>query len=228
MKKSNINLKEIPKKKLGIVIAIVIVIIGGLFLISKSSDSGSQELGLEKKGEVEDVVYKIVNKETDYVRFSIGEESLIIELYEDEAPITVENFKNLVSDGFYDGLSIYKVMKDFMIEGGDPNNDGTGGSGNNIKGEFSLNDVENNVSHEFGVISMSRSFDYNSASSIFFICTGDCTFLDGERAAFGKVIAGLDSLSNINEVIVSSTENGDSVPVDEIIINNIKFVEIEE
>lgn len=228
MKKLNINIKKSTRNKIGVAVASLILIIGIFALVSSRSTGGSQELGLEKKGTVDDFVYKVVDEETNFVRFSMGSDSIIIELYDDVAPITVENFKSLVSEGFYDGLTIHKVMKDFMLEGGDPEGNGTGGSDNNIKGEFSTNNIENDLSHEYGVISMSRSFEYDSASSIFFICTGDCTFLDGERAAFGKVVAGLDTLAKINEAEVTSNENGDNIPVEEIVINNIKFVEVEE
>ena len=115
-------------------------------------------------------------------------ESFVIQLFPEYAPKTVENFKNLVESGFYDGLTFHRVIDGFMAQGGDPNGDGSGGSDQNIEGEFAENGFEQNtLSHTRGVVSMARSADYNNASSQFFICYGDCTFLDGSYAAFGKV-----------------------------------------
>ena len=110
---------------------------------------------------------------------------IVIQLRPDVAPITVENFESLVSSGFYDGLTFHRVYSGFMIQGGDPDGNGTGGSGKTIKGEFSANGVNNTLSHKRGVVSMARSSSYNSASSQFFICHADSTFLDGNYAAFG-------------------------------------------
>lgn len=123
-----------------------------------------------------------------------------IELYEDIAPITCENFKNLVSKGFYDGLIFHRVISGFMIQGGDPTGTGCGGSGANIKGEFSANGVNNTISHERGVISMARSQSFNSASSQFFIMHKDGKFLDGQYAAFGKVVSGIEVVDEIASV----------------------------
>jgi peptidyl-prolyl cis-trans isomerase B (cyclophilin B) len=120
-----------------------------------------------------------------------------IELYEDIAPITCENFKKLVSEGFYDGLIFHRVIAGFMIQGGDPTGTGCGGSDKNIKGEFMLNGVQNSISHVRGVISMARSQSYNSASSQFFICHADAKFLDGQYAGFGKVVSGLEVVDEI-------------------------------
>ena len=120
-----------------------------------------------------------------------------IELYEDKAPITVANFKKLVSEGFYDGLIFHRVISGFMIQGGDPTGTGMGGSGKNIKGEFAINGVKNDISHVRGVISMARSQNYNSASSQFFIMHADGKFLDGQYAAFGKVVFGMETVDEI-------------------------------
>ncbi|HZK21964.1 MAG TPA: peptidylprolyl isomerase [Oscillospiraceae bacterium] len=118
----------------------------------------------------------------------------IIELYEDMAPLTVENFLSLVKKGFYDGLTFHRVIDGFMAQGGDPDGTGMGGSGKNIKGEFSSNGINNTLSHTKGVISMARSQNPDSASSQFFICYDDCSFLDGQYAAFGKVISGMETV----------------------------------
>lgn len=126
--------------------------------------------------------------------------TVTLELYPDIAPITVENFVNLVNEGFYDGLIFHRVIRDFMIQGGDPTGTGMGGSSNRIKGEFSANGVKNALSHERGVISMARSQMFDSASSQFFICHADAKFLDGQYAAFGKVIDGIETVDEIAEI----------------------------
>ncbi|MBR2444310.1 MAG: peptidylprolyl isomerase [Clostridia bacterium] len=120
-----------------------------------------------------------------------------IELYEDKAPITAANFKKLVSEGFYDGLIFHRVIAGFMIQGGDPTGTGCGGSSENIKGEFLANGFNNEISHVRGVISMARSQSPNSASSQFFIMHADGKFLDGQYAAFGKVVSGMEVVDEI-------------------------------
>lgn len=164
------------------------------------------------------------NKEkTINVKMSIKDYGVIkLELYEDIAPITVKNFVNLVNDKFYDGLTFHRIIKGFMIQGGDPNKDGTGGSNNNIKGEFTSNGVKNNLKHERGVISMARSNDMNSASSQFFIMQETNNSLDGNYAAFGKVTSGMDVVDKIaNNLSSLGDSNGiideDKQPVIEYI-----------
>ncbi len=120
-----------------------------------------------------------------------------IELYPQIAPNTVRNFVNLVESGFYDGTIFHRVIPGFMIQGGDPEGTGMGGSGKNIFGEFSINGFNNNLKHTRGVISMARAYDLNSASSQFFIMVDDAPHLDGSYASFGKVISGLDEADNI-------------------------------
>ncbi len=129
-----------------------------------------------------------------------GGATITLELYPDVAPKTVENFVTLASEGFYDGLIFHRVIAGFMIQGGDPMGIGIGGSGHNIVGEFAVNGFNNPISHKRGVISMARSQNYNSASSQFFICHADATFLDGQYAAFGKVIDGMDTVDEIAAV----------------------------
>ena len=123
-----------------------------------------------------------------------------LELYPEIAPITVENFLDLVNKGFYNGLTFHRIIPGFMIQGGDPSGNGTGGPGYSIKGEFKSNGVNNTVKHERGVISMARAFDPNSAGSQFFIMHKDAPHLDGEYAAFGKVIEGLEAVDEIASV----------------------------
>ncbi|MHB1483274.1 MAG: peptidylprolyl isomerase [Saccharofermentanales bacterium] len=123
-----------------------------------------------------------------------------IELYPEHAPVTVENFESLVKKGFYDGLTFHRVIKGFMIQGGCPDGNGTGGPGHNILGEFKMNGVENPIKHTRGVISMARSMSPNSAGSQFFIMHQDSQHLDGQYAAFGKVIEGMDVVDEIANV----------------------------
>ncbi len=123
---------------------------------------------------------------------------ITVELYPQYAPKTVANFVKLAESGFYDGLTFHRIMEGFMIQGGDPKGNGTGGSDENIVGEFSANGfTQNTLSHTRGVISMARSSDMNSASSQFFIVHKDSTFLDGQYAAFGEVTDGMDVVDKI-------------------------------
>ena len=144
-----------------------------------------------------------------------------LELYPEVAPITVENFTKLASEGFYDGLIFHRVIKGFMIQGGDPEGTGMGGSDTNIKGEFAVNGVANNISHVRGVISMARARSYNSASSQFFIVHSDSTYLDGQYAAFGRVIEGMEVVDAIAEV----PTNGNDRPLTEQVIETIRVIE---
>ena len=123
-----------------------------------------------------------------------------IELDEKAAPITVANFKKLVSEGFYDGLTFHRVIPGFMIQGGDPQGTGMGGSKEHIKGEFAANGVNNPLKHTRGVISMARAMDPDSASSQFFIMHQDAPHLDGSYAAFGKVVEGIEAVDEIAAV----------------------------
>jgi peptidyl-prolyl cis-trans isomerase B (cyclophilin B) len=123
-----------------------------------------------------------------------------LELYPEAAPETCKNFEKLVQEGFYDGLTFHRVIKGFMIQGGDPLGNGMGGSEKNIKGEFSANGHNNPIKHERGVISMARAFNPNSASSQFFIMHEDAPHLDGQYAAFGKVISGMEAVDEIADI----------------------------
>lgn len=123
-----------------------------------------------------------------------------LELYPDIAPITVENFEKLVNQGFYNGLIFHRVIPDFMIQGGCPDGTGMGGPGWNIKGEFSSNGVKNDIKHTRGVISMARSQRPDSAGSQFFIMHKDAPYLDGQYAAFGKVVEGIEVVDEIAAV----------------------------
>lgn len=141
-----------------------------------------------------------------------------LELYEDIAPETVRNFVSLARSGFYDGLTFHRIISGFMIQGGDPNGDGTGGPGYCIKGEFSENGFDNSLKHTRGVISMARrSYPLDSAGSQFFIMHADASYLDGSYAAFGKVIEGMDVVDAIAAVECDSNDH----PYDEVIIKSI-------
>ncbi|MCI5970060.1 MAG: peptidylprolyl isomerase [Oscillospiraceae bacterium] len=147
-----------------------------------------------------------------------------IELSPSEAPITVENFVNLVNQGFYNGLTIHRIVPGFVIQGGDPMGNGMGGSDKKIKGEFSENGVANNLKHTKGVISMARAFDPDSASSQFFIVLETSPMvsysLDGKYAGFGKVISGMDV---VDEIAKAETDAND-MPIDEVKIKTIEIV----
>ncbi len=160
---------------------------------------------------------------SNYVMIEMQEGgSIVIELFPEIAPITVENFKKLISEGFYDGLIFHRVIYGFMIQGGDPNGNGSGGPGYTIKGEFTANGVQNNIKHERGVLSMARRGDGNdTAGSQFFIVHKDSTFLDGEYAAFGKVIEGMD----VVDYIASVDTNPNDMPISEQKIKSITFVD---
>lgn len=140
--------------------------------------------------------------------------TITVELDGDAAPITVQNFMDLANDGFYDGLTFHRIIAGFMMQGGDPNGNGTGGSENTIKGEFSSNGVENTLSHTRGAISMARSQNPDSASSQFFICHAGSTFLDGQYACFGYVTDGMDVVDAVCEAAQPTDGNG-TIPADQ-------------
>jgi len=169
-------------------------------------------------------MYKYVDKTTDYVKIDIANGgSIVVELDAKAAPLTVENFKKLVAQGFYDGLIFHRVISGFMIQGGDPQGTGMGGSKDTVKGEFAVNGVNNPISHKRGVISMARSQFYNSASSQFFICHADATFLDGQYAAFGKVVEGMDTVDAIAQTPTGRNDR----PLAEQRMSKVYFVEKE-
>ncbi len=188
------------------------------------------------KGDIEGYHYEETEEITNYVKILTNQnKTIIIELYPDIAPITVANFQKLVSEKFYDGLIFHRVIEDFMIQGGDPLGTGTGGSEEEITGEFSLNGIENTLKHDKGVVSMARkddndpntTDDYNSASSQFFICVNTNDYLkdlDGSYAAFGKVIAGYENVEAISRV---ATDNYDKPTIPQM-MKNVRFVKITE
>ena len=143
------------------------------------------------------------------------------ELYPDIAPITVQNFLDLVGKGFYDGTIFHRVIRGFMIQGGDPDGNGTGGPGYSIKGEFASNGVTNDLKHTAGVLSMARAQDPDSAGSQFFIMHADAPHLDGDYAAFGKIIEGQEVVNRIAETRVDWNDR----PGEQQVMKRITIVE---
>lgn len=151
--------------------------------------------------------------------------TITVELDGDAAPITVQNFMDLAESGFYDGLTFHRIINGFMMQGGDPNGDGTGGSEQTIKGEFALNGIENGLSHTRGAISMARATDMDSASSQFFIVHEDSTYLDGQYACFGYVTDGMDIVDTICENTPVEDGNGTVLPENQPVIESIKITD---
>lgn len=167
------------------------------------------------------MTYIQANETTNTVQIEMSDGGkIIVELDEKSAPLTVKNFQKLVEQHFYDGLIFHRVISGFMIQGGDPQGTGMGGSKETVKGEFRANGVSNPISHERGVISMARSQFYNSASSQFFICHADAKFLDGQYAAFGKVVEGMDVVDRIASVPTNRADR----PLVEQRISSVTFV----
>ena len=190
---------------------------------STSTEAGDTKTDAEENTETEDTKDKSTD-ETDgtdeevsgFTDGSGDSESVYaeVELDADTAPISVTNFVKLAQEHFYDGLTFHRIIDGFMIQGGDPEGTGRGGSDETIKGEFSENGVENNISHERGVISMARSSDPDSASSQFFIVQSDSTYLDGQYAAFGHVTEGMDIVDQICKD-AKPTDNNGTISADE-------------
>lgn len=151
--------------------------------------------------------------------------TIALELVADVAPITVENFANLVNEGFYNGLTFHRIISGFMIQGGDPLGNGTGGSSKTIKGEFASNGVKNSISHVRGTISMARSSMPNSASSQFFIVHQDSTFLDGKYAAFGTVTSGMEVVDKICADTAVEDDNGTVAKNNQPVIEKITIID---
>lgn len=150
-----------------------------------------------------------------------GKGKIKIELDRSQAPITVDNFEKLVKEGFYDGLTFHRVIYGFVIQGGCPEGTGMGGPGYTIKGEFSSNGVPNSIPHDRGAISMARAADPDSAGSQFFICHGDARYLDGQYAAFGHVVEGMEV---VDEIAESLTDYADR-PMPEVVMEKVYIEE---
>ena len=163
---------------------------------------------------------------THYIEIGVKDYGTITaELYADLAPETVTNFIQLAENGFYDNLTFHRIISGFMIQGGDPNGNGTGGSGKTISGEFAANGFSNPLSHTRGVLSMARARAYDSASSQFFICHADSTYLDGSYAAFGMVISGMDVIDAICEKTPVTDTNGSVRKENQPVIEYIRTID---
>lgn len=190
----------------------------------KKSDENKEKAGEKSKATQEAKEEMLSGKH--HAEIVIKEYGTIkVELDADAAPITVSNFVKLAKEGFYDGLTFHRIMAGFMMQGGDPAGNGTGGSDKTIKGEFSQNGVENNISHRRGVISMARSNDPDSASSQFFIMHQDGVYLDGQYAAFGKVTDGMKIVDEICGNVPATDGNGTVEPKNQPVIETIKITD---
>ncbi len=190
------------KRKIGIAAAIILA----LFVVTGCQ---KQEETPKKSEQKKTEASEELLSGTHHAEIQVKDYGTItVELDADTAPITVTNFVNLAKDGFYDNLTFHRIMDGFMIQGGDPNGNGTGGADQTIKGEFSSNGVENEISHTRGTISMARAQDPDSASSQFFIVQEDSDYLDGNYAAFGHVTSGMEIVDQICKDVPVEDDNG--------------------
>ena len=190
------------KRKIGIAAAIILA----LFVVTGCQ---KQEETPKKSEQKKTEASEELLSGTHHAEIQVKDYGTItVELDADTAQITVTNFVNLAKDGFYDNLTFHRIMDGFMIQGGDPNGDGTGGADRTIKGEFSSNGVENEISHTRGTISMARAQDPDSASSQFFIVQEDSDYLDGNYAAFGHVTSGMEIVDQICKDVPVEDDNG--------------------
>ena len=205
-----------------VALAVILVTVVGLAMAIVHFTGGEEESHSDVSNSTTSVPTTETLKGTYYAELEMEDGGkIVMELYADIAPITVTNFVKLVQEKFYDGLTFHRVVEGFMVQTGDPKGDGTGGSDEKIFGEFAANGFENNLSHTRGVISMARrSYPLDSASSQFFICHGDSTFLDGQYAAFGRVISGMDVVDKIASVPV----NGET-PIEKVVIKSIRMID---
>ena len=192
------------------------------FLFILTACGNSKEKDNSNDGNDIDKYEKKINVNMDIKNYG----TIKLELYPDVAPKTVDNFVSLVKNGFYDGLTFHRIIDGFMIQGGDPEGNGYGGSDKTIKGEFNANGFDNSLKHERGVISMARgAYDYNSASSQFFIVQTTYPSLDGQYASFGKVISGMDIVDKICKDTKIEDDNGTVLKENQPVIEKIYVVE---
>lgn len=214
------------KKFLSLLLS-AMLIVAGLTSCGTDSTSGaeaSSNTAGSKENSTEETKNMLTGKH--HVEITIKDKGVIaVELDADTAPITVTNFVELANSGFYNGLTFHRIIEGFMIQGGDPKGNGTGGSDKNIKGEFAANGIKNDISHERGVISMARSSAYDSASSQFFIMHKTSTHLDGQYAAFGHVTSGMDIVDDLAENTPVSDSDGTVLKVNQPVIESIKVID---
>lgn len=202
------------KKYAGLIIIVVVIILLLIIFLSVSKSGKTTEKGGNYLSGKHHIVIDIKN----YGKIEA-------ELDADQAPITVTNFITLAESGFYNGLTFHRIMNGFMMQGGDPNGDGYGGSKRTIKGEFASNGIDNNISHTRGTLSMARSEDKDSASSQFFIMHDDRTSLDGNYAGFGHVTRGMEVVDKICESAKPIDDNGKIPTNEQPVINSITVVD---
>ncbi len=206
-------------------ICLVLLLIAGIVLLTGCEKKDLTKGEIKSWQSEETIKFEETEEVTNYIKIVTNkEEVILLELYPEIAPITVKNFQKLVSEKFYDNLIFHRVIENMMIQGGDPQGTGFGGSDETIKGEFSSNGVKNDLKHEAGIISMARSNEPDSASSQFFICVDTVSFWDGEYAAFGKVIAGFDAVERISKVTTNTQDKPETIQK----MTSIRFVNIEK
>ena len=221
---------------IGIVVILMLAVAGIYARINKTTVKNENTTNVENNVNSQNPENSEKNNESgenDMYKTGIHHAEMVVkdygtvkmELYADIAPITVANFAKLVNEGFYNGLTFHRIMSGFMIQGGDPLGNGTGGSDEEIKGEFDLNGVENLISHTRGTISMARASAYNSASSQFFIMHQDYTGLDGAYAAFGKVTDGMEVVDKICKNVIPVDNNGTVLKNEQPVIESIKMID---
>lgn len=188
------------KNKILILLILITILFTTACTTKKEKEIKEDNLGIKYRIETNETTLDKYETENPVVAMQIKNYgSIVIELYPEVAPNTVNNFISLVKSGFYDDNTFHRLVPGFVLQGGDPEGIGSGGPGYTIKGEFSSNDIENNLKHEQGIVSMARSMDYDSAGSQFFIMLDKASYLDGEYAAFGKIIDGWNNIENIIE-----------------------------
>jgi len=186
-----------------------LMILLSLCLMMTTAACGTAVTGMETGTTVHTTVVELDKTADYYADIEIADYGTVtVQLDQSAAPATVANFVSLAESGFYDGLTFHRIISGFMMQGGDPKGNGTGGSDSKIVGEFSANGYDNPISHERGVISMARSRDYNSASSQFFIMHEDAAYLDGQYAAFGHVTEGMDVVDAVCAAAQPTDNNG--------------------
>lgn len=203
----------------GMILILAVLIIGCGTRDAQEAEEQENQTENENETEQNNQEGQLNKDENPVVTITMeNEEQIVIELYPDIAPNTVNNFISLIEDGFYDDLIFHRVIPDFMIQGGDPDGNGTGGPGYSIKGEFNSNGFDNDLKHTRGVISMARSQSPDSAGSQFFIMVSDSPHLDGDYAGFGEVVEGMDTVDDI----VSVERNDQDKPLEDQVMKKVE------
>ncbi len=217
--------KEKQKKTVftvaGIIVLAAVLILGGIAIFGGGEETPLEIGNVRPEGDYLSGLHYVQIDVQDYG-------SMLAELDADAAPITVTNFVKLAKEGFYNGLTFHRIIDGFMIQGGDPNGNGTGGSSENIQGEFAQNGWNNPIAHERGVLSMARTSDPNSASSQFFIMHQASPSLDGSYAAFGRILDGMEVVDAICKNTPVTDGNGTVEKANQPVITSIRVLEVVE